>query len=92
MFIVIAIIVVGILAGTLIRSPKAPAFLSKALGIIVYVLLFVMGISVGGNERIVNNLSTIGLQAFIIAIGAIVGSVIFANVIYKYIFKGDKQS
>ncbi|MFI3280387.1 MAG: LysO family transporter [Rikenellaceae bacterium] len=87
MFIIIAIIIVGILIGTQIRSDKAPAVTSKLLFIIVHVLLLVMGIVVGGNETIVNNLSTIGLKAFIITFGSFMGSVICAAIIYRYVFK-----
>lgn len=83
MFIVLAIIVVGILIGSQIRYEKAPSILSKTLNVIIYVLLLVMGIAVGGNKDIVNNLSTIGLKALIITLGAVIGSCICAAVIYK---------
>ncbi|MFR9533961.1 MAG: LysO family transporter [Rikenellaceae bacterium] len=91
MFVVLAIVVLGVIIGTQIQFPKAPAFFSKLLNIIVYVLLLVMGIVVGGNERIVNNLSTIGLQAFIITLGTVFGSMIVAALIYKKIYKGGEQ-
>ncbi len=91
MFIVLAIIIVGVLLGTQIRSAHAPALFSKLLNIIIYILLLVMGISVGGNERIVSNLSTIGLNATIIALGAILGSITFAAIIYNYIFKTGEE-
>ncbi|MFI3285699.1 MAG: LysO family transporter [Rikenellaceae bacterium] len=87
MFTIISIIVVGALLGMLIRSPKAPAFFAKLLNIIVYVLLTAMGIVVGGNKDIVNNLSTIGLKAFIITAGAVLGSMSFAYIIYRCFFK-----
>ncbi len=88
MFIVLGIIFLGVLIGKFcIKSPKAPEVLSKALNIIIYLLLLVMGIAVGGNEDIVNNLSTIGLKAFIITFGAVMGSCICAAIIYKKIFK-----
>ncbi|MFI3316832.1 MAG: LysO family transporter [Rikenellaceae bacterium] len=90
MFKVLAIIIVGVLIGTQIRSVKAPGILSKLLNGIIYLLLLVMGIVVGGNEEIVSNLSTIGLRAFLITMGAVIGSAIFAAIIYRYIFKGKE--
>ncbi len=91
MFIVLAIILVGVLIGSQIRNTNAPAILSKLLNWIIYLLLLVMGVAVGGKERIVNNLSTIGLKAFIIATASVLGSIIFAYIIYRSIFKGGEQ-
>ncbi len=91
MFTVIGIIIVGVLIGLFIRSPKAPALFAKLLNIIVYVLLTAMGIMVGGNETIVRNLSTIGLQAFTITAGALAGSMAFAYIIYRYLFKEREE-
>ncbi|MFR9523745.1 MAG: LysO family transporter [Rikenellaceae bacterium] len=90
MFIVLGIIILGILIGTQIRSSKAPSIISKLLNAIIYLLLLVMGIAVGGNEQIVNNLPTIGLKALIITAGAVLGSAIFAAVLYRYLFKNRK--
>lgn len=87
MFKVLAIIIVGVFIGRQIRSDKAPTILSKSLNVVIYLLLLVMGISVGGNEDIVNNLSTLGLQSLIIMVGAMLGSVIFASIIYSRLFK-----
>ncbi len=91
MFIVLAIVILGVVIGMQIHVPGASALFSKLLNIIIYVLLLVMGIVVGGNERIVNNLSTIGLQALIITLGAVFGSMLFAAFIYKKIFKEGEQ-
>ncbi len=85
MFIVLAIIAIGIVIGSLIRSPKATKLFSGLLNYIIYLLLLVMGIVVGGNEHIVNNLSTIGLRALIISSGATLGSITLALILYRYI-------
>ncbi len=94
MFIVLGIIILGVLLGQFIKSPKAPTLFSKALNVIIYILLLVMGISVGGNEQIVSNLSTIGLKALIITAGAMLGSCICAMLIFKKFFNqagGDEK-
>ncbi|MFI3323346.1 MAG: LysO family transporter [Rikenellaceae bacterium] len=85
MFIVLAIIAIGIVIGSLIRTPKASKLFSGMLNYIIYLLLLVMGIVVGGNEQIVGNLSTIGLRALIISSGATLGSIILALILYRYI-------
>ncbi len=57
----------------------------------IYLLLFILGIDVGTNKDIINNIHTIGLQAIIITMGALLGSLICAYIVYKLFFK-DKQT
>ncbi len=56
----------------------------------IYLLLFLLGIDVGTNKDIINNIHTIGLQAIVITIGAILGSLVCAYIVYKLFFK-NKQ-
>jgi len=58
----------------------------KLLNAAIYLLLLLLGIGVGLNDKIIDNFYNIGLQALIIAIGAIAGSVVFCWVIYKSFF------
>ncbi|MCD8471324.1 MAG: lysine exporter LysO family protein [Parabacteroides chartae] len=55
-------------------------------------MLFLLGISVGNNEAIVNNLPEIGGKAFLIAVSATLGSLICAWVVYRYFFKKEGES
>ena len=41
-------------------------------------LLFLLGIDVGGNEAIIKGLHTLGLEAIIITLAAVTGSVLYA--------------
>ena len=50
-------------------------------------LLFLLGISVGANESIVNNLTTLGGQALLIASAGTLGSVLAAWGVYHFFFK-----
>lgn len=40
-------------------------------------ILFVMGIRLGGDKKVVNSLGDIGLQAFLLALGSILFSIFF---------------
>lgn len=55
------------------------------------VLLFSMGLSIGNNSEILNNLDTLGLKAFLLALGSIVGSVFLAWFLQKHIFRSDSR-
>lgn len=88
MLIVISLMVAGIVLGYLLRARKLK-FIQRAITIAIFVLLFLLGLSVGTNDRIMNHLDTIGLDALIITAGAVIGSALCAWGIYKFYFAKD---
>lgn len=76
----------GILVGYAVRKLHTE-WLSKAITLLVWVLLFLMGIEVGGNERIMQSLPTLGVEALVVAILATMGSCVGAWLLWKYIGK-----
>lgn len=74
-------------AGYFLRNIK---WVSKPVGIIItwaiYLLLFLLGISVGSNETIISNIGKIGMQSLLLTAGAVSGSVFFSWIIYKLFF------
>lgn len=84
MFIVIAFIFMGNLVGYLVRKQHTE-WLSKAITLLVWVLLFLMGIEVGGNERIMQSLPTLGVEALVVAVLATMGSCVGAWLLWRYI-------
>lgn len=81
----------GILLGFVLRRFENISFLSKVISGVIFLLLFLLGKSVGRNEAIMQNLPTIGLQAVIIATAAITGSVLMSMLVYKKFFAGNKE-
>jgi len=65
MFIIIGIMLTGMLLGYLLRS-KRLTWIHKVITLLIWLLLFLLGIDVGGNEAIVKGLHAIGLEALII--------------------------
>lgn len=55
--------------------------------VLIWVLLFILGIEVGGNEQIIKGLHTIGLEAVILTIGGTLGSVIAAWTLWRALYK-----
>lgn len=87
MFIVFGIMITGIVAGYFLRRIPNITYIGKLITAFIFLLLLFLGISVGKNEVIINNLSTIGVQALIITLAAILGSVVMSWIIYRRFFK-----
>lgn len=83
---IVCIMLGGVLAGFLLRKKKL-GWVSQFIMIAIWILLFLLGIAVGHNEKILNNLDTIGWQALVLSIGAVLGSVLLAGVVYRFFFK-----
>ena len=63
----------------------------KPISYTILLLLFLLGISVGANDAIVNNLTTLGGQAFLIALAGTTGSVLAAWGVYRFFFKERRR-
>ena len=76
MFTVIGIMFCGIAVGYFFRKVELLQKIGKPISYTILLLLFLLGISVGANESIVNNLTTLGGQALLIASAGTLGSVL----------------
>lgn len=88
MFVVILFLISGILIGSLLQKKERLLKITDRLSTwFIYVFLFLLGISVGGNEEIIDNFGKLGIQAIILTVGAISGSVLASYFIYKRFFR-----
>ncbi len=87
MLIVVGIMFLGVAIGYLLRGKMKLGAVSKAITYAIYVLLFLLGVSVGINPQIISNLTTLGVEALIITLAALAGSVLAAWGIYHLWFK-----
>lgn len=93
MLTVVAIMAFGIAIGYLIRNFKALVKIADRLTMwSIYLLLFLLGISIGANEVIMKNLHFLGLKSLAITLGGIVGSVLLAWLAYYLWFKPKPNS
>lgn len=63
------------LLGYLLRNKRLNR-IHKVITVLIWLLLFLLGIDVGGNEAIMRGLHTIGLEAFILTFAAVAGSIL----------------
>ncbi|MGL4993450.1 MAG: LysO family transporter [Bacteroidales bacterium] len=91
MFIIIGIMISGVIIGYLLRNYKM-AWIHKGIMLLIWVLLFLLGAEVGGNDAIISGLFTIGMEALAITIGAVVGSIAAAWALWSLIStRGGKK-
>lgn len=87
MFKVLFITFSGIGLGYLFRKAAWTAVLERSISYTIWLLLLFFGLQVGANELVVNNLDTLGLQAFAIAAVGSLGSCVFAWALGKWVFR-----
>ncbi len=89
---VIAIMAVGMLVGFLMRkSTRAKVWTDKLTSGVIFLLLFVMGVAIGADKTIMSSLHTLGIQALVITLGAIAGSILLAWWVYATLFKNKSK-
>lgn len=89
MFIAIGFMVFGGILGFLLRK-KEFRNISKIITLLIWILLFILGLEVGGNPQIISGLTNIGIEALIITVAAVLGSAIAALVLWKRINNKQK--
>ncbi len=91
MLTVLILMTAGIAIGMFVNKlPRLIKTADKLISYAIYLLLFLLGISVGLNKRIIENLDTIGLRALLITLGSVAGSVLVAWVLYRFLFQTEK--
>ena len=66
-FVIIGLMVSGVAVGYLMRNRKL-SFVHRIITLLIWILLFLLGVEVGNNEAIIKGLHTIGLEALIITL------------------------
>jgi uncharacterized membrane protein YbjE (DUF340 family) len=91
MFTVLLLMLLGMVLGYLIRNrQKAVKLIDRLINWAIYLLLLLLGISVGANQTIMKNLATLGVTALALTLGAVAGSVGLAYFTYKLFFAEKK--
>ncbi len=90
MFVVISLMFSGILIGYIFKNTNLK-FINKIITVLIWSLLFLLGIEVGGNQEIIEGLHTIGIEALIITVAAVLGSVVGALILWKWIKKRNNK-
>lgn len=86
MFTIIGLMLTGMLVGYLLRKQNLRK-IHQVITVLIWLLLFILGIEVGSNEQIIKGLHTIGLEAVLLTLGGTLGSVIGAWALWKALYR-----
>ncbi|WP_291854732.1 lysine exporter LysO family protein [Marinilabilia sp.] len=90
--IVIGLFIVGIGIGLLFRKQSRFLKVTEPLiSLAIFALLFFLGISVGTDPRIVQNITILGWQAILLSSGAILGSLFLARLAASFFRKDEEK-
>ena len=76
----------GMLLGYLLRKRDLKK-IHPIITLLIWLLLFILGIEVGSNEEIIRGLHTIGYEAVVLTLGGTLGSVIAAWALWGALYK-----
>lgn len=86
MFTIIGLVLTGMLLGYLLRKRDLKK-IHPIITLLIWLLLFILGIEVGSNEEIIRGLHTIGYEAVVLTLGGALGSVIAAWALWRALYK-----
>ena len=92
MITILMVLSAGVLTGfLLVGRPVWHRYNNKLLNLAIYVMLFLLGISVGTNREVIGNLGKIGYESVAIAMASMVGSILLSTFVFKLLFKQNAK-
>ena len=88
MLIVVSLMLCGIAVGYMLRN-KNTHIVSRIITVLIWLLLFLLGIEVGSNPRIVMGMQTLGIEALLLTIGGAVGTILCAWLLWIYVSRKE---
>ena len=88
MLTVVVIMFCGIAVGYLLRKRNI-RFISRIITVLIWLLLFLLGIEVGSNPRIFMGMQTLGIEALLLTIGGAVGITLCAWLLWIYVSRKE---
>ena len=88
MLVIFAIIIGGIITGRLLSSWRL-VFVSRMITVIIWLLLFLLGLEVGSDPAVVGGMATLGRTAFVIFACSVAGSICMSWLLWRCVRRRD---
>ena len=88
MLVIFAVIIGGIITGRLLSSWRL-VFVSRMITVIIWLLLFLLGLEVGSDPTVVGGMATLGRTAFVIFACSVAGSICMSWLLWRSVRRRD---
>ena len=92
MFYLIMTLAAGVCAGFAWRRIKVLSHIGKAVSVTVFVMLFFLGVEIGADRQVLENISELGIRALVLALAGVAGSVLLSMVLYRALFRKETEN
>lgn len=86
---VVVIMLSGMAVGFLLRKRQL-RFVPHAVTVLIWLLLFLLGIEVGSNPQVINGITSLGLEALWLSVAGMAGTLVFAWALWKWVSRHQK--
>ena len=88
MFLVLGILFVSTAIGMALRNVAIVKKLERPIAYTIYTMLFAFGITIGSNPDFFDNIGRYGIQAAVLSVAGIIGSIFASMLAWKILRKG----
>ena len=87
---IVGIMLLGVLLGSLLRHRQFQ-FTQTSITLLIWLLLFTLGLSVGSDEKVISNLPALGGQAILISLSSTIVAILLGWLLWKLNHKTTKE-
>jgi len=92
MVMILCLLCIGIGIGYLCRRVYILRKLESTISYTIFIMLFIFGITIGADKNIINNIGNFGLQAVLLAVCGVLGSLFASYLAYRILSKKGDQN
>jgi len=81
---IVAIMLSGMAVGFLLRKRRLE-FVGTIVTVLIWALLFFLGVEAGQNEQVINGIRDLGLEALWLSLTGIAGTILFSWILWRWV-------
>ncbi len=87
---VVAIMLSGMAIGFLLRKRRLRV-VPHAVTVLIWLLLFFLGVEVGGNPQVIEGITSLGLEALWLSLTGLAGTVLFSWALWRWVSRNRRR-
>ena len=81
---IVAIMLCGVAVGFLLRK-RTLRIAPKAVTVLIWLLLFLLGVEVGTNPQVIAGITSLGLEALWLSLAGLAGTLLFSWALWRWV-------